>query len=362
MNEKTMASFVGEDHPQTPVARSDMERAVQEVQAALVIAQRFPRNERLARDNIMIECSRPALAAQASFQFPRGGQSVSGPSIRMAESAARHWGNMEYGIRELERTDDGSQMEAFAWDLQTNTRVRREFFAPNIRWTKTDGAKLLEDPRDLYENNANLGARRVRACILELIPGDVIDAAMAKAQETLKANVDTSADGIQKAVAVFSRWGVSADHIAARYRKNIEALTAGELVDLRKIANSLKDGMSKPADWFEMAAASKPENSATVEAFNEALEKDPNAGYTKTADPQNDKPPMVSGGDDGAAPFMMEAEQVNNLITAMDRYDLDTVNTIIADIATVPKDRQKEVLKAATDRKNQLEGGVREDI
>lgn len=349
MNDKAVTPFVGDDQPQSPVARSDLERAVQEVQAALVIAQRFPRNERKARDNILVECSRPALAAQASFQFPRGGQSVSGPSIRLAESAARHWGNMDYGIRELERSDDGSQMEAYAWDLQTNTRVRREFFAPNVRWTKTDGAKVLEDPRDVYENNANLGARRVRACILELIPGDVIDEAVAKAQATLKTNIDSSPEGIQKAVKVMEKWSVSADHIAARYRKNVDALVAGELVDLLKIANSLRDGMSKPGDWFDMSAASSPENNATVEAAKKAMQKDPNEGFTKTASPRKDDIPMMSD------------ESVDALIVALPKYDSDSVNEIIADLETVPEGRRKEVYAAAEARKKQLEG-VQVDI
>lgn len=99
-----------------------------------------------------------------------------------------------------------------------------------------------------------------------------------------------------------------------------------------------------------------------VEAAKEAMQKDPNAGYTKTANPQDDQPPMMSEEDPADAPFIMSRDQADALIAALPKYDLDSVNDVIADLAMVPKDRQKEVFKAAADRKNQLEGGVQEDI
>lgn len=349
MSDNAVSPFVGDDQPQNLIPRSDMERAVQEVQAALVIAQRFPRNERKSRDNILVECSRPALAAAATYQYPRGGQSVTGPSIRLAEAAARHWGNMEYGVRELSQTDEGSQMEAYAWDMQTNTRVRREFFAPNVRWTRENGATRLEDPRDVYENNANLGARRVRACVLELIPGDVIDEAVAKAQSTLKANIDSSPEGIQKAIRVLSKWNITPDHIAARYRKNVDALVAGELVDMLKIANSLKDGMSKPGDWFDMGASPTKQESEAVAAAKEAMQKDPNEGYTKQNE-RHDAPPMMSEDD------------VQGHLKSIPGYDMYSVMELWNDLSMVPKDLQPDFLKALTERKKELEGGPTEDL
>ena len=40
--------------------------------------------------------------------FPRAGETVSGPSIRLAEMLAAVWGNIEYGIRELSRKEGAS--------------------------------------------------------------------------------------------------------------------------------------------------------------------------------------------------------------------------------------------------------------
>ena len=74
-------------------------RAIAEAQGKLVIAKRFPRNEVDAYAKAMEACQRPTMAAKAFYSFPRGGQTVEGPTIRFAEELARCWGNIDYGIK-----------------------------------------------------------------------------------------------------------------------------------------------------------------------------------------------------------------------------------------------------------------------
>ena len=85
------------------LARTDQARAIAEVQAALVIARQNPRDERASMDRILIACQRPGLANAAVYHYSRGGSDISGPSIRLAEAIAQSWGNLQFGIRELER-------------------------------------------------------------------------------------------------------------------------------------------------------------------------------------------------------------------------------------------------------------------
>ena len=101
---------------------SESQRSIAEVQAAMAIAKRFPRDEVAAMDRIINSCQRATLAKTAMYQYPRGGQQVSGPSIRLAEAMAQHWGNIQYGIRELSQNNGESTVEAFAWDIETNTK------------------------------------------------------------------------------------------------------------------------------------------------------------------------------------------------------------------------------------------------
>src|SRR6266568_2100587 len=135
-------------------------KAVAEVQAAYVIAKRFPRNESEAYANIMDSCKRPTLAEQSMYAYPRGGTLVKGRSIRLAEALARCWGNLDCGVREISQGNGVSIAEAYAIDLQTNTRITKVFHVPHKRDTKK-GVTRLTDARDIYELVANQGARRL---------------------------------------------------------------------------------------------------------------------------------------------------------------------------------------------------------
>ena len=267
--------------PQTQAmstVQSDSQRAIAEVQAALVIAKQFPRNPIEAYDRVMNACQRPGLAQSAVYSYARGGTSVTGPSIRLAEMLAQNWGNIQYGIRELSSENGESTVEAFAWDVETNTRQTKVFQVPHIRYTR-QGTKKLTDPRDIYELVANNGARRLRACILGVIPGDVVDAAVDQCEKTIHASADTSPEGVQKLIKAFEQFGVSKDDIEGFIQRRVDAITPANVVSLRKIFTSLRDGMSSAKDWFkgaktvEVAAVEAPKPTLNDDEFNAALEQ-----------------------------------------------------------------------------------------
>lgn len=235
---------------QNAVAEATSAREIAEVQAAMAIAKRFPRDPREAMDRILNACTRPTLAEKALYSYSRGGTDITGPSIRLAEAMAQAWGNMQIGIRELSQENGTSTVEAFAWDIETNTRQSKVFQVSHIRHTK-QGSKLLTDPRDIYENVANNGARRLRACILGIIPGDVTEAAVMQCEETATVSADVSPEGIKVMLKTFAEIGVTKDQIEAKIQSHIEAIRPAQKVNLKKIYNSIRDGMSKPEDWFE---------------------------------------------------------------------------------------------------------------
>lgn len=231
------------------VVAVEQSRAIAEAQAALIIAKQFPRSEVRAEKRIIEACKRRSLAKVAEYAYPRGKTLVRGPSIRLAEVAARHWENLDYGLRELSQGVGFSEVEAFCWDKETNTRVSRIFQAKHIRRVGSSN-KDLEDPRDIYEMVANQGQRRVRACILEIIPGDVIEAAREQCQKTLQEGDKPLIDRIKSMIQAFETKKVSQAQIEARMGKRVEDLLEDELADLRAIFASIKDGLTKPGAWF----------------------------------------------------------------------------------------------------------------
>ena len=236
------------------IADAGQQREIAEVQAAMVIAKRFPRDPVAAMDRILNACSRPTLAESALYTYSRGGTDITGPSIRLAEAIAQQWGNIQFGIRELEQSNGSSTVEAFAWDIESNTRQVKVFQVPHIRHTKR-GATKLDDPRDIYETVANNGARRLRACILGVIPGDVIETAAAQCEQTMHAKADTSPEAQSKILAAFAEFKVTREQIEKRIQRRLDAIQPAQVVSLKKIYASLRDGMSNAADWFDATEA-----------------------------------------------------------------------------------------------------------
>ena len=266
-----------EEHlPNSPQAEMMVSRQAQEVQAAMIAAKRFPRDEFRAIDRIKATCQRPTLAAQAVYRYPRGGQSVSGPSIRLAEALAQNWGNMDTGIIELENTHGVSTMMAYAWDLETNTRVTKIFTVEHKRDTK-QGSKALTDGRDIYEATANFGARRMRACILSIIPGDVVDMAVEECKKTVASADTRPVDEILKEILkAFKDIKVTKEQLEKYFDKQLTVMTKEDLVDLRAVYKAIKDGQSKAEDYFgvDQTSAREAAQKKIDDAKSKAAEAD----------------------------------------------------------------------------------------
>lgn len=323
------------------LAAASQQREIAEVQAAMLIARMNPRNQIEAMDRILQACTRPTLAQAALYSYSRGGSEVTGPSIRLAEAMAQCWGNFQFGVRELEQRNGESTVEAFAWDVETNTRQVKVFQVPHERHTR-NGVKRLTDPRDIYELVANQGARRLRACILGVIPGDVTEAAVKQCDATMRTNIEITPDLIAQLMERLGEYGVAKEHIEARIQRHIESILPAQVVQMRKIYNSLKDGMSQPSDWFDIAPPT-PSVDPTVAGLNEQIQKQPQtqakAGTTRKTD--------------SGAPKVTLAKFRDELKAAQ---DLDAVDALATLIAALPDDQQAEAKADYKARRAALEG------
>jgi len=244
------------------MAEAAIGRASQETRAAMTIAKQFPRDETTAVSRIMRACKRPGLAESALYSYPRGNETVTGPSIRLAECLAQNWGNLDFGIVELTQKSGESEVMAYCWDLETNCRQVKIFTVKHWRHTKA-GGYALHDPRDIYEMVANSGARRLRACILGVIPGDIQDQAIDECEKTLKGvNKEPLIDRIRKMIPAFEGLGVTQVMIEMKLGHKVDEINERELISLRKIYKTISDGMGKREDYFTLSGDEKtePEN------------------------------------------------------------------------------------------------------
>jgi hypothetical protein len=238
----------------------EQQRAIAEVQGAIVVAQQCPRDTDAAIEAMKESCGEPMLAERAFFRFPKGRVKneetgkweenfLIGPSVHLARELARLWGNLQYGIKELSRDDYAgeSQMLAYAWDVQTNTRVETVFIVKHLRdktvWVDKKKEKVQEkltDLRDIYENNANAGARRVRECVFAILPPWFVEQAKEKCAET-----NTNGGGkplplrVSEAVERFAALGVRKEQLERKLGRKMGKWVGQDLAVLIVVYRSL---------------------------------------------------------------------------------------------------------------------------
>lgn len=339
-------------HQQNPAQEQaglmvEQERAIQEVQASMIVAKRFPRNQITAMERINQACTRPTLAESSMYAYPRGGEIVTGPSIRLAEALAQNWGNMQFGIRELSQANGESTVEAFAWDIETNTRQVKVFQVPHKRYSKKKGLVALTDPRDIYEIVANQGSRRLRACILGVIPGDVIDSAVRQCEITLENREGAPKEQIKSLVDGFAKFNITQEMIAKRLGHHLDSVIAAEIIQLRKIYVSLRDRMAKPEDFFEVTTQEEKQTSAEVESINEKLKQ----SVTTTKKPDTSKPDTTQEQEKKDDQETAKQPTLTELKTMLEQANNQDDIDLVEDMARSLNDYEKEALLKLTSNK-----------
>lgn len=245
--------------PNTPPARSqsttiEQTRAIAEVMAAVRVAREFPRDAAAAIRKMEEACASPQVAERAFFRFSRvrGEAPITGPSIHLARTLAACWGNVQYGIAELSRDEQAgeSEMQAWAWDLETNTRASTAFIVPHRRDTR-DGIKALGDLRSVYENNANQGARRVREMVWGVLPVSFVERAVQVCRKTIEDGGGVPlAQRVANLIGGYDALGISTRQLEERVGRPTSKWTGYDLAELQVIGQSIQRGEVRAEDEF----------------------------------------------------------------------------------------------------------------
>lgn len=252
-------------NPDTAIQRGDefgqsaqMVRAQQEVQGSIIVAKRFPRSEDAAYQKLISACKRTSFAEKAEYKFPRGGQTVSGPSAHIAREALRVWGNMQSGTEVIRDTDTERHIRSFAWDVENNTRKVAEATFKKKIFRKGKGL-VDPDERDLREMTNRFAAINERNCILQLIPADVIEDAVREARKTLQAETERDPGAVKKRlISAFDDIHVPVAELEAYLGHSLDTCSSAELDDLRAIYSSIRDGNSIWGEYVEAKFGPSP--------------------------------------------------------------------------------------------------------
>lgn len=230
-------------------------QAEQEIRGAMVLARQFPRNEDAARQKLLVRASRFEFADEATYSFPRGGTTISGPSVSLAREMAQVWGNIRFGVKILADDADSRSIVGWAWDLETNAYEESpDVFQKLIQRKKGEGGVTIwvtPDERDLRELTNRRAAICVRNCILHLMPSNLLAEIVKKAQDTVATEgaKDPEAEK-RKLLDAFTELHIPVPELEAYVGHSVGSCSPAELANLRGIYKAIKSGDAAWVDYY----------------------------------------------------------------------------------------------------------------
>lgn len=250
-----------------------------EIQAAVIIAKKFPRDEGKTREELLGVCELPEFAGSidnpqepaAYYSFPRGKKMdkdtgewtvniVSGASVRLAREAARIAGNIRHGFFITHDDDESRSIVGFAWDLQKNVPIyASDHFKKLVQRRQAEGGTMWisADERELRELTFRRAAILIRNSILALFPTYLVDQMV----KSCKATVSGGGKGTLKEritnmeVAFKEVHRITKSMLEHYLHKPVKECTTEDLEDLRGIFESLKEKLLTPEEHEEMFGA-----------------------------------------------------------------------------------------------------------
>lgn len=230
----------------TPDALSLITKA--EIDVQISTAKAFPRSLKMFQDRAMSMATlNEDIAAACSYALPRGGKSLEGPSVRLAEIVCSAYGNIRAGARVIANDGKTITAQGICHDLETNNCVTVEV---KRRITDKNGKTFNEDMQVVTGNAAC--AIAYRNAVFKVVPGALVMDVYDKAKEVARGTAETLTKRRDKAVAYFRELGVKDQQMCDVLGvKKIEDIDLDKLTTLTGMRSAIKNGESTVKDLFE---------------------------------------------------------------------------------------------------------------
>lgn len=242
----------------TEVTSYSGDRAAIDVQVST--ARAYPRNVRKCVENaIAIVTMDQETASTCNYAVPRGGKSITGPSVHLAKILANQWGNIRCEARVVEVDNKRVTSEGICWDLENNVAIK----ATVKRSILTKSGRMSEDMITVTGNAANSIA--LRNAILSVIPKAVVDKVYKAAIETITGDVSTENKLVAKRSkvikALVDAYTVTEEEILQAVGKSSTShLGSDELAVLIGIGQAIKDGDTTVDEAFRVKVSTSKQS------------------------------------------------------------------------------------------------------
>lgn len=230
-----------------------------QVEARYAMAVHRPRDWSDVRVRLLAECKRPAFCEAAIYSVPRGGKSITGPSIKFAEAALRCMTNVLPETRVIVDDDDKRIVQVSVTDLEANITYTHELVVgktverrtlrggENVvgRRTNSQGAEvfIVSATEDEIAMKQNAGvSKALRTLALRMLPGDILDDALDQIGETFRSGGGDPSAVRKKIADKFAELGVRPSQLAEYLGAPLEQASPAQINDLRLLHNGIREG------------------------------------------------------------------------------------------------------------------------
>lgn len=192
-------------------------------------AKKYPRDINVSKRNALaIVTLDPETASECFFKYERGGKTIQGPSIRLAEIVASTWGNIRAGSRTISETETTVVAQGFCHDTQNNVFIAKEV---ERKICNKDGRKFNEDIIILTKNaNCSIALRNA---VFSVVPRAVINTIYEEAIKAAVGDIKTLSERVTKALSKFASMGIVQEKVLAKLGlQRVDEINAGHLETL----------------------------------------------------------------------------------------------------------------------------------
>jgi hypothetical protein len=244
-----------------------------EIDIQISTAKAFPRSLQLFLKKAMSMATiSEEVAASCNYALPRGGKSLEGPSVRLAEIVCSAYGNIRAGARVISNDGKTVTAQGICHDLETNYSVTVEV---KRRITDRNGKTFNEDMQVVTGNAACAVA--YRNAVFKVVPSALVNDVYDRAKEVARGTEETLPKRRDKTLTYLHSLKVTDKQICDVLEiQRVEDIDLDKLDTLRGMCTLIKNGESTVKDLFESNEASKDSNDKKEAASakeNERIEK-----------------------------------------------------------------------------------------
>lgn len=218
-----------------------------EIDMQIATAKQYPRNIPEVLNKIATYATMDVETATDCFYvLRRGGSTIDGLSVRMAEIIAGAWGNMRVQTRIIGNDGKTITAQGVCHDLETNLAVSVEV---KRRITDKYGKTYNEDMQVVTGNAAS--AIAFRNAVLKVVPKAVTKKVIADVKQVALGQSLDLETSRQNMIQYFSKLGVNEKMLLEYLGKTKrEEIDKEAVFELRATANAIKEGTTTVEDSF----------------------------------------------------------------------------------------------------------------